>query len=164
VFRVFSHFSLYVQILSVDSQYTNRFILHIQRLCIVKFHSKIYLIPSILRIRTDSLWVFSVYERIYSTYSQGSQYTYRFVLCIRRMRSNNIKYSEWNLFSSQFLKGHYFKKQFVSVQLDSKLPGNNLLFCSSFTKKIPHAYYDNMRNDLQIQIFRRIWIVKNYLG
>ncbi len=50
-------------------QYTKRFIPHIQWVCTAKFLLKIHLIPCILHIHPNSFPVFSVYKKIYSTYS-----------------------------------------------------------------------------------------------
>jgi hypothetical protein len=91
----------------ISSQYTNRFILHI--LSILQFNSayslnihdknavKVYLIPHILCMCTDSFRVFSAYKQIHSMYSM---YMYIIIPCIKRMRPINLN----------ILKEHYFKK------------------------------------------------------
>ncbi len=111
-FRVFSE---YMQIHSVYSQCTNRFIPRILNtqtdsyLVLVNLHSEYSQQNSIWRftlfrvciihIRTDSFRIFPVYKQIYSAYSQC---TYRFISRIRRMHPNNVEYSGWNIFFATF--------------------------------------------------------------
>ncbi len=71
------------------SQYTNRFIPHIQQICTAKFCLKIYLIPCILHLHTDSLCIFTVYEQIHSA---NSQYKFRVILRICQTHRNNFEY------------------------------------------------------------------------
>ncbi len=68
-FRAFRVFSVYVQIRSAYSQYTNRFI------------------PRILITRTDSFRVFSVNEQIHSAYSH---YMNRFIPRTLSIRTNSF--------------------------------------------------------------------------
>jgi hypothetical protein len=89
-FYAFRIFSVYIQICSVYSQHTNRFI------------------PSILSMRTDS-FVFSI---------QTNRFILRTVcmridsFCIFGECPEIISNSEFN-YSSQLLKGHLIKKQYV---------------------------------------------------
>jgi hypothetical protein len=62
IFRAFRVFSVYLQIRSVYSQYTNRFIPSIQQIRTAKFRSKSYLIPPILSIQ---------YVQFHSAYSEN---------------------------------------------------------------------------------------------
>jgi hypothetical protein len=87
----FSVFSVYKQIHSAYSQYTNSkiylnlyLIPHILLIHTYRFY------PHILSIRTDSFRIFSV------------QYTYRFIPHIRRMRPNNFECLELNHFHYSF--------------------------------------------------------------
>ncbi len=92
-----------------------------------------HLIPRILGIYTDLFHVFSVYKQIHSAYSQ---YKYRIIPYILWMCPNNFKICIWKeLLLSQPLKGHYFKKLYVRVQLDPRPTRNYQSFCSSLTKK-----------------------------
>jgi hypothetical protein len=84
---------------SAYSQNTNRFIPRILSIRTAKFCSKISFISWILRICTDSFRCFSVYKQIHSVYSQ---YMYRFVVHIRRMRPNNFEHSELKNFLYSF--------------------------------------------------------------
>ncbi len=111
-------------------------------------------IPRILRIRTDSFPVFSVYKQIHSTYSQ---YMYRFIPCIQRMRPNNFEYIGWNYFLYSFERDTTSKK-YVCMQLDQRPVSNNQLFGPSLTIIFLLAYSDIMGNDIWILISRRIWI------
>jgi hypothetical protein len=72
-----------------NSQYTNRFI--------VKFPSKIYLIPRGLHIRTDSFCIFSVYEQIFRIFSQYDSYMY-----LENAPQIVSNLSEWNYFLRSF--------------------------------------------------------------
>jgi hypothetical protein len=94
-FCAFSVFSVYAQIHSAYSQYTNRFIPHIlsvqtdsfrvfsvyeqrnlvQRFssfCIVYIYCTYLFFPRILSIQTDLFRVFSVYVQIHSAYSENA--------------------------------------------------------------------------------------------
>jgi hypothetical protein len=58
------------------------------------------------------------------------------------------------LFSLQLLKGYYFRKKYVCVQLDQRPTRNNKLFGPSLTKNV----------FLHILIIRRMTLEFEYLG
>ncbi len=117
-FCAFCICSVYVQIRSTYSQYMNRFILHILSIRTDSFRIfSVYKQRNLVR-RFTSFHVFSVYVQILSAYSQYikqihsaySQYTYRFIPRIRKMRPNNLKYLELNYFILAFKGIPLFKK------------------------------------------------------
>ncbi len=128
-FRVFS---VYEQIHSAYSQYTDRFIPLILSVRTAKFCLKIYVIPPILYICTDSFHIFSEYQQI---------------LNIR----NGI------IFHTAF-KEILLLKKYKCVQLDQRPTTNNRLFALVWQKKILSACSDDMQDYLQIRISRRIQI------
>ncbi len=92
----------------------------------MKFNSNIYLNPRIIRIRKFSYRLLSEYGNFHTAYSQ---YTYRFIPRILRMRPNtvisNIRY--WIIFIPAY-NGILLQKKYVCVQLDRRSKRNNQLF------------------------------------
>jgi hypothetical protein len=111
-FRACRVLSVYGQIFSAYSQNTNKLIFHNQQIHTTKLHLKIYFIPYILCIRTDSFPIFSVWIQIHSAFLANSQ----IILKIR----NEIQ---------------YFAQLSEGEVLDIKSSRSKLLFCSSLTKK-----------------------------
>ncbi len=109
----------------------DRFIHNIQRKFIAKFLSKKCPIPHILRIRTYSFRVFSVYKQIHSGYFQ---YMYRF--CVLR-ECAQIILNIWNgiIFFAASKGTLLQEKEYVCVQLNQRPTKNNRLFISSLIKK-----------------------------
>jgi hypothetical protein len=138
----FHIFSVYKQIHSMYSQYTNSEILFkdLPHFAYSLYTSTYRFFPWIHSIRTDSFRICAVSFRVLGECAQ-------IILNIR----NGI------IFFIAF-KGIVLQKKYVCVQLNRRPTRNNLLFGPTLTKKFLSAYSDNMRNDLQIQIFRRIRI------
>jgi hypothetical protein len=121
-------------------------------------------IPRILSIWTDSFHVFSLYKHsfhVFSVYKQQnfvqrftsfsvffvyiqilslySQYTYRFIPPILRMRPNNLEYSEWSYL--QLLKGYWFKKSMYVCNWTKDLQGIINYFTLAWQKIYFHVFW-----------------------
>ncbi len=109
----------------------NKFIPRILSIWTAKFGSKIYLIPRILRICTNSFSVFSVHNRFVPRFSVLVHISF----CIFG-KCTQIISNFWNeiIFFTAF-KVILLQKNYVSVQLDQRPTRNNWLFGPNLTTK-----------------------------
>ncbi len=149
-----TYLSIYKQIPSTYSQYTNKFIPRSQQICRARFCRKIFLILRVLRICTDTLRGFSVYIIILSCLLSTSKDWLR-IFCKSAQIISNIQ-NEIIFFTA--FKRTLLKKTFKSVQLDVRHTGNNWLFW--LTTKISSDYSDNTWNDLLIWMS---WPIQIYI-